>query len=298
MPDAFVQGGIGGAMSTRLGALPRGDALPLVGAVVLLGIVLAALLAPWLAPFDPVAPPDLAARLADPSSTHPLGTDDLGRDVLSRLLFGARISLTVAFLAVGMSVALGTALGAVAGYAGGWWDTLIARFVDIVLAVPRLVLLIVIVAVLQEPSPWTIVLVLGLTQWPQIARLVRGEVLSIKERDYVRAAEALGCSPRRVLARHILPNTLGPVIVASTLGIANTIVLEAGLSFLGLGVQPPTPSWGAMVADGRGHLLEAWWISTFAGLAIVATVVSFNLVGEGLRQAVDPKSRSRHHRVP
>lgn len=262
------------------------------GAVLLAGLHLLALLTPLVAPYDPVALAEgLAGRFSAPSPLHPLGTDQFNRDVLSRLLYGARISLTIGFVAVGISVTLGTLLGAVAGYVGGWLDSAIMRFVDMVLAFPRLILLIAIMA-LFEPSVGLIVVVLGLTQWPGTARLVRGEVLSLREREFVQAAEALGYSRRRIVLRHLIPNTLGPVIVAATLGIGSTIVLEAGLSFLGLGVQAPTPSWGTMVADGRTNLLGAWWLSTFPGLAIVLTVLSFNLVGDGLRDALDPRARA------
>lgn len=265
--------------------------LAVVGAVLVLLLYLLALVAPLLAPFDPLRPgvlPD--ERMVAPSAVHLMGTDQAARDVLSRLLHGARISLGIGTLAVAISVTLGTVLGAVAGYLGGWVDTALMRFVDMVIAFPRLVLLVTIVA-LFEPSVTLIVLVLGLTLWPGTARVVRAEVLSVRERPFVEAARALGYSRRRILFRHVVPNVLAPVIVAATLGIGDTIVLEAGLSFLGIGVQPPTPSWGTMVADGRNNLLGAWWLSTFPGLAIVLTVLAFNLVGDGLRDASDPRLR-------
>lgn len=257
-------------------------------------MVLGALLAPVLAPYDPAAQADLVTRrLLPPSPLHPLGTDQYARDVLSRLLYGARISLGIALAAVAVSVTLGTTVGAVAGYVGGWVDAVLSRIVDVVLAFPRLVLLIAVVVVL-EPSIPVIVLVLGLTQWAGTARLVRGEVLAVKEREYVEAARALGFGGRRILLRHVLPNALAPVIVAATLGVGDTIILEAGLSFLGLGVQPPTPSWGTMVSDGRDVMRTAWWLSTFPGLAIVFTVLSFNVLGEALGDALDP----RDHPLP
>lgn len=263
----------------------------MLGLGTVVALYLVALLAPLLAPFDPDQQLGLvAARYLPPSWTHPLGTDNLSRDVLSRLLYGARLSLTIGFVAVALSVTIGTVLGAVAGYVGGRLDAVVMRTVDVVLAFPRLVLLITIVA-LFEPSVLLIVVVLGLTLWPSTTRLVRGEVLSLRERDFVVAAEALGFSRRRVVLRHLVPNALGPVIVAATLGIGDTIVLEAGLSFLGLGVQAPTASWGSMVDAGRVNLLGAWWISTFPGLAIVFTVLAFNLVGDGLRDALDPRLR-------
>lgn len=267
--------------------------LAVVGLGVILVLSLVAVLTPFLAPFDPAAQGDLLTlRYQPPGGDHLLGTDRLARDVLSRLLYGARISLSIGFVAVGIAVTIGTLLGAAAGYLGGWVDTVIMRFTDMVISFPRLVLLITIIAVL-EPSLFLIVAVLGLTQWTGTTRLVRGEVLSLKEREFVQAARALGYSRARIILRHLIPNTLAPVIVAATLGIGNTIVLEAGLSFLGLGVQPPTATWGSMVNDGKDNLLNGWWVSTFSGLAIVLTVVSFNLVGDGLRDALDPRVRGR-----
>ena len=266
--------------------------LAVLGAMAILALYLVALLTPFLAPYDPAAQGSLVLeRLTAPSAAHPLGTDHFARDVLSRLLHGARVSLSIGFIAVGISVTIGTLLGAVSGYFGGFLDTVVMRLVDMVISFPQLVLLITIIAVF-EPSIFLIIAVLGLTQWTGTTRLVRGEVLTLREREYVQAARALGFSRARIILRHLIPNTLAPVIVAATLGIGNTIVLEAGLSFLGLGVQPPTASWGTMVADGRNNLLGAWWVSTFPGLAIVLTVLSFNLVGDGLRDALDPRLRS------
>ena len=265
--------------------------LAILGAIGILALYLMALLTPLLAPADPTALGNLLTELlAPPSEAYPFGTDHFARDVLSRVLYGARVSLLIGFVAVGISITIGTLLGAVAGSFGGWVDTIIMRFVDIVISFPQLVLLITIIA-LFEPSIFLIVGVLGLTQWTGTARLVRGEVLSLREREYVQAAQALGFSRRRIILAHLIPNVLGPVTVAATLGIGNTIVLEAGLSFLGLGVQPPTASWGTMVADGRNVMLQAWWLSTFPGLAIVVTVLCFNLVGDGLRDALDPRLR-------
>ncbi len=268
--------------------------LAVLGLMVIVGIVMAAILSPLIAPFDPAHMPafepggDVGLLRLPPSVEHPLGTDDLSRDILSRILFGARISLTVGFLAVFVSVSLGTVVGAVAGYLGGWADSVLMRFVDVVISFPRIVLLLAIVAVVDR-SLFVIVLVLGLTLWPGTARIVRGEVLSLRERQYIQAARALGFSRLRIIFRHLIPNALGPVIVAATLGIGNVILLEAGLSFLGFGVPPPTPTWGAMVADGQDVLGDAWWIATSPGLAIVLVVLSFNLVGDGMRDALDPK---------
>ncbi len=259
------------------------------GLVLLAALCLSALLTPYLAPHDPAEQDRVVeTRYQPPSAAHPLGTDRFGRDVLSRVLYGARISLGIGFVAVLIAITLGTVLGAGSGYLGGWADTVTMRSVDLLLSFPRLVLLITVVA-LFEPSIALVTLVLGLTGWMGTSRVVRGEVLSVREQPYVEAARALGYSDGRILFRHVLPNALGPVIVAATLGVGNTILAEAALSFLGLGVQPPTASWGNMVAAGRDVMLEAWWITLFPGLAIVLTVMSFNLVGDGLRDAMDPR---------
>lgn len=270
----------------------RRDPLALAGAAVMVALYLIAVLAPFLAPYDPIAQGDIVATgFLSPSWEHWFGTDRFGRDVLTRMVYGARISLTIGFIAVAISILLGTLIGAVAGYFGGMIDGLLMRFTDMVLAFPRLILLIMIVALFGASIP-LIIIVLGLTQWPSSARLVRGEVLSLREREFIQAARALGFGSSRIVLRHLIPNVLAPVIVAATLGIGNTIVLEAGLSFLGLGVQPPTPSWGNMVADGGQNLISAWWVATFPGLAIVVSVLAFNLLGDGLRDALDPRMRS------
>ena len=257
------------------------------------GLALAALLTPYLAPYDPAAQGvDLVAtRFQPPSPAHPMGTDRFGRDVLSRVLYGGRTSLAIGALAVAIAITLGSLVGALAGYARGWIDAVSMRCVDLLLSFPRLVLLITIVA-LVRPSIAVITLVLGLTGWMATSRLVRGEVLSLREREFVQAARALGLRAPRILLRHVLPNVASPIIVAATLGIGNTILVEASLSFLGLGVPPPAPSWGGMVARGRDVMLEAPWITIFPGLAIVLTVMSFNLIGDGLRDALDPRSRT------
>lgn len=260
----------------------------MAGLGLLLFLTLATLLTPILAPHDPDAVNLATGRLLGPSAAHWMGTDELGRDILSRVLYGARISLAIGFLAVAIAITLGTAIGAVAGYAGGWVDAVLMRLVDLFLSFPRLVLLITVVAVFQPSIP-LIVIVLGLTGWMGVSRLVRGQVLSVREREYVQAARALGYRPSRVLGRHVLPNVLTPVIVAATLGIGNAILAEAALSYLGLGVQPPTASWGNIIQSGGDRIVDAWWITTFPGLAIVLTVMSFNLVGDGLRDAFDPR---------
>lgn len=300
-----LQGMGGDVVVTTRGRVARGESawriaartlrrnrLAMAGLALLAVLYLAAFLAPWIAPYDPTAQGDLVGTgYLPPSAEHWLGTDQFGRDVLSRLLYGARISLLIALTAVTISITVGTLLGAIAGYIGGKVDTIIMRLIDLILAFPRLVLLILIVA-LSRPSIPLIILVLALTHWPGTARLVRGEVLSLREREFIGAARALGFGRARIIFRHLIPNVLAPVIVAATLGIGDTIVAEAGLSFLGLGVQPPMPSWGNLVADGRQNLVGAWWITTFPGLAIVITVMAFNLVGDGLRDALDPRLRS------
>jgi peptide/nickel transport system permease protein len=270
----------------------RRNGLAMAGLIVVVLLYLAAVLAPLIAPSDPIVQGNLVRdAYMSPGAEHWLGTDQFARDMLSRIIYGARISLAIGLIAVVIAIVLGSLLGAVAGYLGGKLDAALMRFTDMVMAFPRLVLLIMIIA-LFDPSITLIILVLGLTQWPGTARLVRGEVLSLREQEYIQAARALGFGRSRIILRHLIPNVLAPVIVAATLGIGNTIVLEAGLSFLGLGVQPPTPSWGTLVADGRQNLIGAWWVATFPGLAIVVTVLAFNLVGDGLRDALDPRLRS------
>jgi peptide/nickel transport system permease protein len=267
--------------------------LAIAGLAVMVFLYIVTLLTPLLAPFDPAAQGEVivATRNLPPSLTNLMGTDRFGRDIFSRVLYGARISLSIGFIAMGIGVTLGTVIGAVAGFFGGFVDTVLMRFTDMMLSFPRLILLIVIIAMF-EPSIFMVVAVLGLTGWMSVSRIVRGEVLSLREREFVQAARALGMSDARIIFRHVIPNTLAPVIVFATLGIGNTILIEAGLSFLGLGVQPPTPSWGNMISDGRDSLISAWWIATFPGLAIVFTVVAFNLLGDGLRDALDPRLRT------
>jgi peptide/nickel transport system permease protein len=266
----------------------RRHRLGVIGLALLALLAALALLTPWIAPFDPDAVNLATGRLLGPSAQHWMGTDELGRDILSRVLYGARISLLIGFLSVAIAVTLGTAVGAVAGYAGGRVDAVLMRIVDLFLSFPRLVLLVTLVAVF-EPSIPLIVIVLGLTGWMGVSRLVRGQVLSVREREYVQAARALGYGPTRILGRHVLPNVLTPVIVAATLGIGNAILAEAALSYLGLGVQPPTASWGNIIQSGGDRIVDAWWITIFPGLAIVITVMAFNLVGDGLRDALDPR---------
>lgn len=254
------------------------------------GIVLLMFLFAALAPFtgkDPAAI-DISHRLISPCLAYPLGTDDLGRDVFTRILYGARISLLVGFVSVGIATVIGVVLGAVAGFYGSWVDSLVMRFVDIMLCFPTFFLILAVIAFL-EPSIWNIMIIIGLTGWMGVARLVRAEFLSLRERDFVYAAQALGAFDLRIIFRHILPNALSPVLVAATLGVAGAILTESALSFLGIGVQPPTPSWGNMLIIGKQTLGSAWWLSVFPGFAILLTVLGYNLLGEGIRDALDPR---------
>jgi peptide/nickel transport system permease protein len=252
-------------------------------------IAAAAGIGPLLLP-DPLAQPCvLTCRNLAPSLAHPFGTDDLSRDILSRVASGGRISLAVAVLAVGLSMTLGAVVGLVAGYWGGTVDSLLMRVVDAALAIPRLFLLLLVLAVWEQVPVAVLILLIGATGWFGTGRLVRGEVLRLREENYVRAAEALGASRRRVIFRHLLPNAAGPLLVAATLGVGDVILLEAGLSFLGLGVQPPTPSWGGMILDAKSVLVAAPWAGIFPGVAIIITVLSAHLVGDAFRDAVDPR---------
>ena len=264
---------------------PRGRAgLVGLGVILVAALVGPALLADPAHQLDPVG----AANLP-PGPGHWLGTDPLSRDVLARVVAGARVSLAVALLAVAFSVTIGAAVGLVSGYLGGAVDAALMRLVDGALAIPRLFLLLLVLAVAERLALPVLIAFLGATGWFATARLVRGEVLRLREEAYVRAAEALGAARRRVIFRHLLPNTLGPLLVAATLGVGDVILLEAGLSFLGLGVQPPTPSWGGMILDAKPVLVQAPWAGIFPGLAIVATVLAVNLCGDALRDAVDPR---------
>ncbi len=259
-----------------------------LGLAIVAGLALVALAAPWLAPGDPFRG-DLGASLVAPSPAFLLGSDAQGRDVLSRVLYGARLSLAVGLISQGIALALGVTLGLVAGYYGRWVDGLVMRLADVTLAFPSLLLLIAIAAAVKPSLP-VVFVVIGVVGWAGIARLVRGQVLVVRGLAYVEAVRALGASDGRIIARHLLPNVVAPVIVAATLGIGGAIMAEAALSFIGLGAQPPTPSWGAMVAEGRDLLRVAPWVSLVPGLAIGVAVLGLNLLGDGLRDALDVRA--------
>lgn len=262
--------------------------LALSGFVIIATIMLLALFAPLIAPYDPNAI-DVKAILLPPSGEHLMGTDGLGRDVFSRMLFGARISLLVGIVAVGIATAIGVVLGAIAGYYRGWVDVFIMRMVDVMLSIPTFFLILAVIAFLT-PSIWNIMIVIGLTSWMGVTRLVRAEFLSLRGREFVMASETLGARDGRLIFTHLLPNSLTPVIVSSVLGVASAVLVESGLSFLGLGVQAPQASWGNILTDGKEYIQFAWWLSLFPGLAILITVLGYNLLGEGLRDVFDPRS--------
>ncbi len=281
----------------------RRHKLAIAGLVVLLLMVIAATFAEQLAPFDPNAidnvhwqgmPLPPCFQDAAQCGGHTLGTDEVGRDLLSRLLFGARISLTVGLFAVIMEVLIGTTLGAIAGYYGGWVDYALMRLTDVFLSIPLLPLLLVLTAIVAASSSkaalnfGVIVIIIGALSWPPVARLVRASFLSLREREFAEAARAVGNNDGRIIFRHLLPNAIAPIVVQATLDVANVIVLESTLSFLGLGIQPPTASWGNMLANAQSNLQTAWWAAVFPGLCILITVLAINYIGDGLRDALDP----------
>ena len=267
------------------------------GIIVVVLMILAALTAPWIARHDPIGI-NLSNQLMRPSAQHWLGTDIQGRDVWARLIFGTRVSLVVGFISQGIALLLGVTLGLIAGFYGKWVDEVVMRMADVTLAFPTLLLLIAMVAALQ-PSIGVVFITIGIVGWAGMARLVRGQVLVVRQLEYVQAIRALGGHDSRIMVRHVLPNVIAPVLIAATLGIAGAIMAEAALSFLGLGVQPPTPSWGSMIAEGRdlAQLRHAPWTSLFPGLAIGAAVLGFNLLGDALRDALDPRQADRAVRI-
>lgn len=254
---------------------------------VILLLTLVAIFAPWISPYDPFAI-NVKEILQPPSLLHPFGTDLLGRDVLSRMIYASRISLEVSLVAVGISTGIGVFLGALAGYFGGIVDLIISRFIDIMLCFPTIFLILAVIAYL-EPSIITIMVVIGLTSWMGVARLVRAEVLSLKEREFVLSAKVYGAGTFTIIFKHLLPNALAPVLVSASLGMGQAILIESALSFLGIGVQPPVPSWGNILIEGKETMEVAWWLSIFPGLAILITVLAFTLFGESLQEILNPK---------
>jgi peptide/nickel transport system permease protein len=274
----------------------RRHKLAVVSAGFLLIVFAVAILAPVVAPRDPNRTDLQLARFGEPASprlTHPMGSDQLGRDLLSRLIYGSRVSLLVGFVATGIAIVIGTMLGALAGYAGRWTDMVIMRAADMFLAFPPLLFLMGMLVAIRQPRAYHIALVIGIIGWMNVARLVRAEFLTLRTREYAEAARAIGASPTSIMFRELLPNAMGPVIVAATLGIPTAILAESTLSFLGFGIQPPTASWGNMLQGAFVHMRDhgAWWMGLFPGLAIALTVLAFNFVGDGLRDALDPRSR-------
>lgn len=277
-------------MQTSLIKKALSNPLSLAGFIIIMFVFVLSMLAPVVAPYDPNYI-DVKAILLEPSMQHWMGTDGLGRDVLSRMLFGGRISLLVGLVAVGISTAIGILLGALAGFYRGWVDTFIMRIVDVMLSIPSFFLILAVIAFLT-PSIINIMIVIGLTSWMGVTRLVRAEFLSLSEREFVMASRTLGAKNARLIFTHLLPNSLTPIIVSAVLGVAGAVLMESGLSFLGLGVQAPQASWGNILTDGKEYIQFAWWLSLFPGLAILITVLGYNLLGEGLRDALDPRSGS------
>ncbi len=263
--------------------------LAVLALVIVVLLALIGLLAPWLTPYSPDYY-DLNQILEGPSFSHWLGTDDLGRDVLSRLIYGSQVSLSVGFVAVGIYVAIGIILGALAGYYGGWIDIVISRAIEVMLCFPTFFLILAVLAFVG-PSIYNIMIVIGVTQWTGIARLVRGEFLKFREREFVLAARQAGASDLRLIFKHLLPNALAPVLVSSSFGVASAILTESALSFLGFGVPPQVPSWGAILSQAQSYMDVAWWLTLSPGMAIFITITAYNLVGEGLRDAVDPRMK-------
>jgi len=280
----------GQSFGALLAARTMRDMRSRVALILLALIVLAALLAPLLTPYDPAAQLDIVhLRSLAPSLSHPFGTDPYSRDVLSRVLFGARVSLAIAFAAVVLSISFGILVGVVAGYVGGVTDIVLMRLVDAALAIPRLLLIIAVVALWGRVSVATLILLIAGVSWFAVSRLVRAETLAVRDREYVVAARALGLSSWRIMLRHVTPNVIGPGLVTATLAIGNVILLEAGLSYLGIGVRPPTASWGSIIQDGAERVSDLWWLTVFPGLAIVVTVFACNALSDALRDALDPR---------
>ncbi len=283
---AYLQAPVQNRVAMFLRRLAR-NRTAVAGGVVVLIIILIAIFAPLVAPYPPIEQ-NFTAYLTAPNSAHLFGTDEQGRDLLSRVIYGSRISLRIGIIAVSIGAIAGLACGLVAGYYGGWVDTVIMRWMDIMLAFPEILLALAIVAILG-PALTTVMIGVGIASIPHYTRVVRGSVLSVKQAEYISAARVVGCSSARIIVRHVLPNTIAPVMVLATTGTAAAIITGAALSFLGLGVQPPAPEWGSMLSNGRTYLQHAPWIVTFPGLAIMVTVIAINLFGDGLRDTLDPR---------
>lgn len=281
----------GAARGRTLGRQLTKSPLALIGSSIILFFLVIAILAPWLAPYNPIKP-DLNIRLLPPGPHHPFGTDSVGMDIYSRVLYGTRIDLAVSVSIVALAASLGMAIGVIAAWAGGWWDEILMRITDMFLAFPSLILAMAISAILK-PSLTNALLAITVTYWPIYARLSRGQVLTLKRLEYVEAAQALGASAWTIIGRHLVPNALTTVLVQATLDMGNVLLIAAGLSFIGFGAQPPTPEWGTMVAQGSQYLMTQWWIATFPALAIFILVLGFNLFGDGLRDLLDPRTRRR-----
>lgn len=263
--------------------------LLIIGGFIVGFFVILAIFAPLIATYDPSAI-NMKSVFLPPSYSHFFGTDELGRDVFSRVVYGARVSIFIGIVAVGISVIIGTILGLASGYYGKWADSIIMRFTDVMLCFPSFFLILAVIAFLS-PSLVNVMAVIGLTGWMGVARLVRAETMSVKNREYIVAARLAGLSSLKILFKHILPNVISPVFVTATLGIAGAILMESSLSFLGLGVQPPTPSWGNILTAGKDNIMFAWWLSFFPGIAILLTALGYNMLGEGLRDVLDPKKK-------
>ncbi len=264
--------------------------MAVAGLIVIILLILMAVFAPLIAPYDPITDVFRGKRGVGPEPGHPFGYDHLGRDLYSRVIFGSRVALTVGIVATTISVIIGVTIGSLAGYFGGWVDNILSRLTDTLMAFPIIALLIVLAAVLG-PSLTTTIVVIGITVWSRYARVVRADMMSLRHRDFVTAAHASGVKDWRIIWRHMLPNIMGPVIVLASLGVGSIIILEAALSFLGLGIRPPTPSWGGILSDGRAYILRFPHIAIFPGLMIMITVLAFNFFGDGLRDALDPRER-------
>ena len=267
--------------------------LSLAGVVLIGGLIVLAVIAPYIAPYDPIQT-DLASRLAAPSRVHPFGTDQLGRDILSRILYGTRISLRIAILTAVIATLIGAPLGIVTGYFRGRLDDLLMRVTDMFMAFPRLILAMAIAAALR-PTLENVIIAISLAAWPAYARLARSVTLGLREENYVEAARAIGAGAPRLLARHIFPGVLSPMTIQVSLDMGGIILTAAGLGFIGFGAQPPTPEWGVMISEGRNYITQQWWVSTFPGIAISCVVLGFNMLGDGIRDVMDPRLRSRGH---